>query len=79
MIQVKLSARQPQPLTILPHRFPAAERIMTHGHWIKDAPAFRRIQQIGDIAAYPILGGRLHHDLRSHLVFATHSGLNRLR
>jgi transposase InsO family protein len=34
--------------------------IRTHRSLDKDAPAFRSVQRIGDIAAYPILGG-LHH------------------
>src|SRR5262249_2240282 len=38
--------------------------IRTHRLLDKDAPAFRPIQRIGDIAAYPILGGLHHHYVR---------------
>jgi len=34
--------------------------VRTHRSLDKDAPAFRPIQRIGNIASYPILGG-LHH------------------
>jgi transposase InsO family protein len=36
----------------------------THRSLDKDAPAFRPIQRIGDIAGYPILGGLHHHYVR---------------
>jgi hypothetical protein len=38
--------------------------IRTHRSLDKGAPAFRPIQRIGDIAAYPILGGTHHHYVR---------------
>ena len=38
--------------------------IRTHRSLDKDAPAFRPIQRIGDIAACPILGGLHHHYVR---------------
>jgi hypothetical protein len=38
--------------------------IRTHRSLDKGAPAFRPVQRIGDIAAYPILGGTHHHYVR---------------
>src|SRR5215510_15163086 len=38
--------------------------IRTHRSLDKDAPAFRSVQRIGDIAAYAILGGLHHHYAR---------------
>jgi transposase InsO family protein len=38
--------------------------IRTHRSLDKDAPAFRPIQRIGNIASHPILGGLHHHYVR---------------
>lgn len=38
--------------------------IRTHRSLDKDAPAFRSVQRIGTIMAYPILGGLHHHYVR---------------
>jgi len=38
--------------------------IRTHRSLDKDAPAFRPVQWIGDIASYAILGGLHHHYVR---------------
>jgi transposase InsO family protein len=39
-------------------------KIRTHRSLDKDAPVSRPVQRIGDIAAYPILGGLHHHYVR---------------
>jgi hypothetical protein len=44
--------------------------IRTHRSLDKDAPAFRPIQRIGNIASYAILGGLHYHYLRAY-VFGT--------
>ena len=39
-------------------------KIRTHRSLDKDAPAFRPLQRVGDIASHAILGGLHHHYVR---------------
>jgi len=52
--------------------------IRTHRSLDKDAPAFRPIQRIGNIASHAILGGLHHHYVRVW-VFGTHRRQQRFR